>query len=87
MRIVRSMCSNLDWFMIPEAKGSIILSTERYTQLKRLYKGEVSLLCVVKKDFLKPFVCVSWDMLSETEEAKKIFNSEVVRLLHEYKAI
>jgi hypothetical protein len=87
MRIVRSMCLNIDWFMKPKAEVSIIFSTGRYTQLKRLYNGEISLLCIIRKDFLKPFVCVSWDLLDETKKAKEIFNSEVVRLLHEYKAI
>lgn len=87
MRIVRSMCLYLNWFMIPEANVSILLKTEKYIQFKRLHNGEVALLCIVKREFLKPFVCITWDSIDETEEAKKIFNIEVVKLLHEYKAI
>lgn len=85
MTINKALCRGIEWFYEHGSHVQKIKETEKYIQYKRLSRSHsIALLCVLKKQGeLKPFVCVTWDIATETLEAKNKFNDEVVKLLSE----
>ena len=83
MTINKALCRGIEWFYEHGSTVQKIEETEKYIKYKRLTRShQIALLCVLKKEGeLKPFVCVTWDIATETEEARNKFNDEVVRLL------
>lgn len=83
MTINKALCRGIEWFYEHGAIVQKIKETENYIEYKRLTRSHaIALLCVIKKPGeLMPFVCVTWEQATETEEARKTFNDEVLKLL------
>jgi hypothetical protein len=75
------VCKNLSWFYTPGATVRKMADNPKYETYKRLKGGELSLLCILKQEGLRPFVLVTWTTTQETKEAKEKFNDLMARLI------
>jgi hypothetical protein len=79
----RMVCKDIAWFYTIGSIAHPMAETAEYKQYKRLDRNGIALLCVLKKEGLRPFVLVTWTHSKETAEARIKFNDEVAKLLVE----
>lgn len=81
IKIDTMLCKDTRWFYTPGATVQKISDHLGHELYKRLLNNELSLLGILKKEGLRPFVLVTWTTTKETKEAKEKFNELVTKLI------